>query len=450
LPTPHLILLARWCAGRPHGPLIAWLLFLPAAAVSGLLVVLRDPTVAVAPSSPGNGSLLAVGAPLMVVLLLLVLGSVRLTALAVAYITAVTVAAAGLLLTLSAIAPGSFRALDLVLLPAVTGSANHLLFALRRCQEIPPGGSDVQDTAQIIASTAGRTALITSAAIFSAMAGLYLTGDPRLMRMAADVIVVVLVETAATLTLLPVLLPRTTIPSRGLFRRRCLPALTARLMASEHRRGAVGIVVSLALTVAAFGYFVWRDLALPQLPGPAPLPLVLLIGLTVLALTVVFRPMVVAVTTAVLAALSALVALSVLACVDMPKPAWAPVFLLMVLAGPATDMHVCLLQHFRSEALTGMAPHHVLAEGLRRGMVAISGAALVTVGGFSALGLAGTGALSAIGWSAAAALLVDVLVIRLVLLPLLLSLAGPVHWWQRAPAPSWFRARSRPANRDSR
>lgn len=448
--TPHLIRLSRWCAGHPHWPLVAWLLFLPATAGCGLLTAVRNPQVALAPSAPANGLLLAVGAPLMVLLLLLVLGSVRLTALAVAYITAVTVAALGLLLTLSAIAPASFRALDLVLLPAVTGSANHLLFSVRRQQEIPPGGYDARDTAQIIASTAGRTALITNAAMITAMAGLYLTGDPRMMRMAADVIVVVVVETAATLTLLPVLLTRTTIPPRGLFRRRCLPRVAARLMASEGRRGAVGLVVSLAFTVAALAYFVCRDLGLPRLPGPAPLPLVLLIGLMVLALTVAFRPMVVAVTTAVLAVLSALVALSTLACLDLPTPTWMPVFLLMVLAGPVTDMHVCLLQHFRSEALTGMSPHRVLAEGLRRGMVAISGAALVTVGGFSALGLAGTGALSALGWSAAAALSVDVLVIRLVLLPLLLSLAGSVHWWQRAPTLSWFRARFRPANRDGR
>lgn len=447
--TPHLIRLTRWCAGHPHGPLVAWLLLLPAAAVSGLLAVLDNPQVADPPSSPSAGLLLAVGGPLMMLLLLVVLGSLRLTALAFAYITTVAVAALGLLLVLCTLAAASVRALDLVLLPAVTGSANHLLFAVRRHQEIPAGGCDARDTAQIVASTAGRTALITSASTLSAMAGLYLTGDPRLMRMAAEVIVVVVVETAATMTLLPVLVARTKIASRGLFQRHCLPAFTARLMAAEGRRGTMGLLVSLGFTGSALAYFVYRVLGPPRLPGPAPLPLALLIGLMVLALTVVFRPMVVAVTTAVLAVLSALVALSTLACLDMPVPAWMPVFLLMVLAGPVTDMHVCLLQHFRSEALTGMSPRRVLAEGLRRGMVAISGAALVTVGGFSALGLAGTGAMSALGWSAAAALSVDVVVLRLVLLPLLLSLAGPVHWWQRAPALSWFRARFRPANRDN-
>lgn len=437
--TPLLIRLARWCAGHPHRPLAAWLLFVLAAVGGGLLTMLRNVKAVEVYSSPATGFVLAIGGPLMVFLLLLVLGSVRLTALAVAYIAMVSAGALGLLLVLTAIAPASFRSFALVLLPGVTGSANHLLFSVRRRQEISRTGHNASDTAQIIASTAGRTALITSAAILAAMAGLYLTGDPDVMRMAAGVIVVVVVETAAALTLLPVLLTRTAISARGLLRRRCLPAFAARLTASEGRRGAVGLVASLTFTVAALAYFIYRDLHLPELPGPAPLPLVLLIGLTVLALTVAFRPVVVAVTTTVLAVLSALVALSMLACLNAPVPAWMPVFLLMVLAGPATDMHVCLLQHFRSEALTGMSPRRVLAEGLRRGMVAISGAALVTVGLFSTLGLAGTGALRSFGWSAAAALSVDVLVVRLVLLPLLLALAGPVRWWQRAPKP--FRSR---------
>ncbi|WP_409182805.1 MMPL family transporter [Amycolatopsis sp. VS8301801F10] len=418
--TLPLLRLARWCAGHPGPVLCAWLLFLLAAAGEGLA--------AATGGSANAGSVLAVGCPLTALLLVLVLGSLRLAALAFGYLATVGAGALGVLTAIAEAGTGSFGNWNLVLLPGITSAANHLLIAVRRQQEMPPGKHDASDTAQIVASAAGRTALVTGLAMLAAMTGLYLTGEPQVMRLAEAVVLVVLVEAAAALTLLPVLLTRISVPGRRPFQWHWLPRFVARLPATWRYRSAAGLIGALAGTAAALGYVVYRYLESPTLP---PLPLALLIGLTSLAVITAFRPMVVALTTAVLSVLSALFALTMLTCLDPPAPTWLPVALVAVLAAPTTDLHVCLLHHFRVEALTGMSPQHVLAEGLRRGTVAISSASVVSIGVFSALGIAGAGELSEFGWAAAAALAMDVLVIRLVLLPLLLSLAGPVRWWRR-------------------
>ncbi len=400
--------------------LCAWLLFLVGAASEDLAAPAGS-------SAAPTGSVLGVGCLLTALLLVLVLGSPRLAAIAFGYLATVGAGALGVL-TVVAEGTGSFGSWNLVLLPGITSAANHLLFAVRRQQEMPPGKHDASDTAQIVASTAGRTALVTGLAMLSAMTGLYLTGEPQVMRLAAAVVLVILVEAAAALTLLPVLLTRIALPVKRSFQWHWLPRFVARLPASWRYRTAAGLIGALACTAAALGYVVYRYLESPTLP---PLPLALLIGLTSLAVITAFRPFVVALTTAVLSVLSALFALTMLTCMNPPTPTWLPVALVAVLAAPTTDMHVCLLHHFRVEALTGMSPQHVLAEGLRRGTVAISSASVVSIGVFSALGIAGSGELSEFGWAAAAALAIDVLVIRLVLLPLLLSLAGPVRWWRR-------------------
>ncbi|MYW92894.1 MMPL family transporter [Amycolatopsis rubida] len=418
--TLPLLRLARWCAGHPGPVLCAWLLFLAVAASEGLAATTGS-------SAAPAGSVLTVGCLLTALLLLLVLGSLRLAAIAFGYLATVGVGALGALMAVAERA-GSFGSWNLVLLPGITSAANHLLFAVRRRQEMPPGKHDASDTAQIVASTAGRTALVTGLAMLSAMTGLCLTGEPHVMRLAAAVVLVVLVEAAAALTLLPVLLTRIALPVKRSFQWHWLPRFVARLPATWRYRNAAGLIGALACTAAALGYVVYRYLESPALP---PLPLAMLIGLTSLAVITAFRPVVVALTTAVLSVLSALFALTMLTCMDPPTPTWLPVALVAVLAAPTTDMHVCLLHHFRVEALTGMSPQHVLAEGLRRGAVAISSASVVSIGIFSALGIAGPGELSEFGWAAAAALAMDVLVIRLVLLPLLLSLAGPVRWWRR-------------------
>ncbi|WP_116202290.1 MMPL family transporter [Amycolatopsis circi] len=426
--TLPLLRLARWCAGHPGPVLGAWLLFLVVAASEGLAATSGGSAQAGLVSAPSAGSVLAVGCLLTALLLLLVLGSLRLAALAFGYLATVGVSALGVLMAISEAGAGAFGSWNLVLLPGITSAANHLLFAVRRQQEMPPGKHDASDTAQIVASTAGRTALVTGLAMLAAMTGLYLTGEPQVMRLAAAVVLVVLVEAAAALSLLPVLLTRIALPVRRSFQWHWLPRFVARLPATWRYRSAAGLIGALVCAAAALGFVVYRYLESPTLP---PLPLALLIGLTSLAVITAFRPVAVALTTAVLSVLSALFALTMLTCMAPPTPTWLPVALVAVLAAPTTDMHVCLLHHFRVEALTGMSPQHVLAEGLRRGTVAISSASVVSIGVFSALGIAGTGALSEFGWAAAAALAMDVLVIRLVLLPLLLSLAGPVRWWRR-------------------
>ncbi|MFI6027244.1 MMPL family transporter [Amycolatopsis magusensis] len=435
---------ARWCAGHPHGTLAAWLVFLSVAALGGAGTGLR-----LAPGLPGSATavvatdpakLLVLGAPVVVALLWLVLGSALVTLAAALFLGAVLATALGLVTALSSVLPTSHLACDVVVLLGVVVSADHVLFSVRRHQEAVADGRDIPDTAQVVAATAGRTALVSGIAIAVSMTGLWLVGDALLAPVAFGAIVVVAVSTSAALTLLPALLALLPVPAPRRIRRwwpgrvpalrvhRDTPRLAARLAAP-----VVGLLALLGLL-----HFLLRSAGVHDLPGAPPylsgdavLTLVLMLVLTVLVLLIAFRPILVALASVALGVLSVLVALGLLAMQVAHIPEWAPMVLLVVLSGPSTDIHVYLLHRFRSEALTGMSARHAMTGGVRRSASAIGGAVAVAFGACIAFGLAGTGEFRAFGWSTAAALLVDAVLVRTLVLPVLISLGGQLSWWRR-------------------
>jgi RND superfamily putative drug exporter len=109
--------------------------------------------------------------------------------------------------------------------------------------------------------------------------------------------------------------------------------------------------------------------------------------------------------------------------------AWVPLFLFVVLFGLSMDYHVFVVSRIREAARRGLAPREAVADGIIRsaGVVTSAAAVMVTVFAiFAALTLVD---MKQMGIGLAAAVLIDAVVIRVVVLPSLMALLGRANWW---------------------
>ncbi|MFF2053539.1 MMPL family transporter [Leifsonia sp. NPDC058194] len=117
-----------------------------------------------------------------------------------------------------------------------------------------------------------------------------------------------------------------------------------------------------------------------------------------------------------------------------PMMSLLPLLLVGVLFGLAMDYQVFLVSRIKEMHDTGMMPKQAIREGFARsGPVLVAAATIMTVvfGGFAT----GTFAIAAsIGFGLMVGVLADAFVVRLVLMPALLSLLGNSAWW----LPAWL------------
>jgi RND superfamily putative drug exporter len=114
----------------------------------------------------------------------------------------------------------------------------------------------------------------------------------------------------------------------------------------------------------------------------------------------------------------------------------------------STDYQVFVVTRVREELRRGGDPRAAVATGLARTARVVSGAALSMVVVFLSFGLADVASLRQFGVGLALAVVLDATLIRLVLLPALLVLAGHAGWWpgHRAPARGSAARRRQPQN----
>ena len=184
------------------------------------------------------------------------------------------------------------------------------------------------------------------------------------------------------------------------------------------------------------------------------------LALTFLAMAWIFRSAAVAVTAVLLNLLSAAAAFGVLAGVfqhtwaeaalDFRSSgavvAWLPLFLFVILFGLSMDYHVFVVSRIREAA--GRVPlRTAIAEGITRSAGVVTSAAIVMVGVFSIFGTLSLIEFKQLGVGLAAAILIDAVVIRILVLPAVMTLLGSWNWWPGAPRPSGRPRsdRSRPA-----
>jgi RND superfamily putative drug exporter len=182
--------------------------------------------------------------------------------------------------------------------------------------------------------------------------------------------------------------------------------------------------------------------------APAPFVIALVLLLTFVVLTVVFRSIVIAGTAVLLNLLSVGAAYGLLVLVFREGigagllglqqadtiEAWVPLFLFSVLFGLSMDYQVFLLSRIRERYLDTGDTTGAVTFGVASTARIITGAALIIVAVFTGFARGDLIMFQQMGFGVAVALLIDATVIRSVLLPSAMKILGRWNWY----LPRWL------------
>ena len=186
------------------------------------------------------------------------------------------------------------------------------------------------------------------------------------------------------------------------------------------------------------------------LSGKLPLFIGVVVVLSALLLFVIFRSLVIPVQAAVMNLLSIGGALgatvlvfqkgflaSALGVQQGPVEPWIPVLMFAVVFGLSMDYEVFLVSRVREEWVRHRDPSAAVADGIAFTGRVISAAAAIMICVFLSFMLGNERSVKEFGFGLAAAVFLDALVVRCVLLPAVLEILGPVTW----KLPHWIDAR---------
>ena len=165
--------------------------------------------------------------------------------------------------------------------------------------------------------------------------------------------------------------------------------------------------------------------------------------LTMVIMGWVFRSLVIALTTALVNLLSAGAAFGVLVLTFQHSWAegllgfqstgavvnWIPLFTFAVLFGLSMDYHVFVISRIREAVADGMTTRDAVRHGITRSAGTVTSAAIVMVSVFAIFASLHMVEMKELGVSLAVAVLVDALVIRVIVLPALMTMLGRWNWW---------------------
>jgi RND superfamily putative drug exporter len=177
--------------------------------------------------------------------------------------------------------------------------------------------------------------------------------------------------------------------------------------------------------------------------------------LTLVIMTVTFRSIVIALTAIVVNLLSACAAFGILVIVFQRSWAeklldfhsnggvvsWMPMFLFVVLFGLSMDYHVFVVSRIREGVESGLSTKEAVRQGITRSAGVVTSAAIVMVSVFAIFATLSMVEFKQLGVGLSAAVLLDALVVRIVLLPSLMALLGRWNWWpgKLSRKPKWQR-----------
>ena len=180
-----------------------------------------------------------------------------------------------------------------------------------------------------------------------------------------------------------------------------------------------------------------------QLAGHLPWVIAFVVMLTMLIMGWVFRSAVIALTTAAVNMLSAGASFGVLVLVFQHTWAeslldfhstgalinWIPLFTFAVLFGLSMDYHVFVISRIREAAARGLSTRDAIREGITGSAGTVTSAAVVMVSVFAIFASLHMVEMKELGIGLAAAVLIDALVVRVIVLPALMMLLGRWNWW---------------------
>ncbi|SEP32654.1 MMPL family transporter [Amycolatopsis saalfeldensis] len=117
-----------------------------------------------------------------------------------------------------------------------------------------------------------------------------------------------------------------------------------------------------------------------------------------------------------------------------PIMSMLPILLIGVLFGLAMDYQVFLVTRMREEHVHGADPQEAVVTGFRHGARVVVAAALIMISVFAGFVLAESTLIQSIGFALAFGVLVDAFVVRMTIVPAVMSLLGRGAWW----LPRWL------------
>jgi RND superfamily putative drug exporter len=111
-----------------------------------------------------------------------------------------------------------------------------------------------------------------------------------------------------------------------------------------------------------------------------------------------------------------------------------PIFLIGVVFGLAMDYQVFLVTRMREEYVHGATPTQSVVTGFQHGSRVVTAAAIIMMSVFGAFALGGEDFLLQVSFALAGAVLLDAFIVRMTIVPALLTLLGRSAWW----LPRWL------------
>jgi RND superfamily putative drug exporter len=185
-----------------------------------------------------------------------------------------------------------------------------------------------------------------------------------------------------------------------------------------------------------------------KLASALPLYLVVVVGLALLLLLLVFRSVLIPLKAALGFLLTlgstfgALVAvfqwgwLASLFGVSQTGPivSFLPIVMIAILFGLSMDYEMFLVSGMRESHAHGAEPTAAVVGGFRRGARVVTAAALIMASVFSGFIFGDNAQIKSVGFALAFGVLADVLVVRMAIVPAVMSLLGRSAWW----LPRWL------------
>ncbi|MCW2611291.1 MAG: hypothetical protein JWM15_2537 [Cryptosporangiaceae bacterium] len=185
-----------------------------------------------------------------------------------------------------------------------------------------------------------------------------------------------------------------------------------------------------------------------KLAGALPVYLLLVVGLSILLLALVFRSILVPVKAAlgflltVAATFGVTVAVfqrgwgAALLGIDTPGPlvSFLPILLIGILFGLAMDYEVFLVSRMREDFVHGDTAREAVVGGMGHGARVVTAAALIMIAVFGGFMLLDDPVIQSMGFALAVGVLIDAFVVRMTLVPAVMSLLDERAWW----LPRWL------------
>jgi RND superfamily putative drug exporter len=181
-----------------------------------------------------------------------------------------------------------------------------------------------------------------------------------------------------------------------------------------------------------------------------PLFIGVVVGLSLLLLAVVFRSLLIPVKAGVFNLLSILGAFGVVTLIFQdgnlsglfgdatgPIESFLPIMVFAVVFGLSMDYEVFLVSRMHEEWTHTRDARYAVRHGLAMTGRVVTAAAIIMIAVFGAFAIGNERALAMMGVGFGAAIFIDAFIIRLLLLPAVMHIAGPAMWWM----PAWLEKR---------